>query len=238
MLVLGGTGSIGGEIARQALAAGWRVVVQGRSAEKLAALETQHGGRLVGIAGDIGRPGEVERVVAEAAQAFGRIDAAVDCVSTGAPGILGRFTETDPAAYARHAELSIVHFQRFARAVLPWLARNGGTLIAFISDAGIFAAPNQTMIGAMRAATIGFVRNLALEVSREAVRVHAVSPSYVAESASAQRMGSSRMEKAAHRAGLGLPTAADIAPLVLFLCGDGARKITGQVISVNGGLNA
>jgi 3-oxoacyl-[acyl-carrier protein] reductase len=48
----------------------------------------------------------------------------------------------------------------------------------------------------------------------------------------------SRVERAAARAGLGLPTPADIAPLVLFLCGEGARKITGQVISVNGGLHA
>jgi NAD(P)-dependent dehydrogenase (short-subunit alcohol dehydrogenase family) len=46
------------------------------------------------------------------------------------------------------------------------------------------------------------------------------------------------MERAEARAGLGLPSAADIAPLVLFLCSDGARKITGQVISINGGLNA
>jgi len=51
-------------------------------------------------------------------------------------------------------------------------------------------------------------------------------------------MGSERMAKAARRAGLGLPAADDIAPLALFLCSDGAAKITGQVISVNGGLNA
>jgi NAD(P)-dependent dehydrogenase (short-subunit alcohol dehydrogenase family) len=46
------------------------------------------------------------------------------------------------------------------------------------------------------------------------------------------------MEKAAKRAGLGLPTPRDIAPMTVFLCTDGAAKITGQVISVNGGLNA
>ena len=47
-----------------------------------------------------------------------------------------------------------------------------------------------------------------------------------------------RAGAARERAGLGLPTPADIAPLVLFLCGTGAVKITGQIISVNGGLNA
>jgi NAD(P)-dependent dehydrogenase (short-subunit alcohol dehydrogenase family) len=51
-------------------------------------------------------------------------------------------------------------------------------------------------------------------------------------------MGQSRMETAAKRAGLGLPTPADIAPMTVFLCGPGAARITGQIISVNGGLNA
>ena len=79
---------------------------------------------------------------------------------------------------------------------------------------------------------------LAVEAARDGIRVHAISPSYVLESRTAELMGSARMETAAKRAGLGLPTAADIAPITMFLCGPGAAKITGQVISVNGGLNA
>jgi len=91
-------------------------------------------------------------------------------------------------------DLSIVNFQHLAHAALPWLARQGGTLIAFVDDTD----------GARRLAEVN-----------------------------ADRMASAR-----RRAGLGLPTPEDIAPLVLFLCGGGARRITGQVISVNGGVNA
>ena len=47
-----------------------------------------------------------------------------------------------------------------------------------------------------------------------------------------------RAQTARERAGLGLPTPKDIAPMALFLCGPGARRITGQIISINGGLNA
>jgi NAD(P)-dependent dehydrogenase (short-subunit alcohol dehydrogenase family) len=90
----------------------------------------------------------------------------------------------------------------------------------------------------MRAATNGFVRNHAVEAARDGIRAHCISPSYVLESRSAVAMGSERLAKAAKRAGLGLPTAEDIAPVTVFLCNDGAAKITGQVISVNGGLNA
>jgi NAD(P)-dependent dehydrogenase (short-subunit alcohol dehydrogenase family) len=74
------------------------------------------------------------------------------------------------------------------------------------------------------------------------VRVHCISPSYIDGSDALNRLAGTpvegRMEKARQRAGLGLPSAADVAPLALFLCSDGARRITGQVISVNGGLNA
>ncbi|MFA7603518.1 MAG: SDR family oxidoreductase, partial [Novosphingobium sp.] len=143
-----------------------------------------------------------------------------------------------PERFAAFLDLSAAWFQRLAHAAYPHLAARGGTLIAFVSDAGRFAAPRQTIVGAARAATIGFVRNLAVEAARDGIRVHAVSPSYVRDSRTAAAMGSTRLETAARRAGLGLPTAADIAPVTVFLCGPGAAKITGQVISVNGGLNA
>jgi 3-oxoacyl-[acyl-carrier protein] reductase len=138
-------------------------------------------------------------------------------------------------------DLSIVHFQRLTRASLPWLQRQGGTLIAFASDAGRFAAPRQSLIGASRAAIMGFVRNLATEVARDSIRVHCVSPSFVDDTETASRLAvtnADRIESARRKAGLGLPTPDDIAPLVLFLCGEGAKRITGQVISVNGGMNA
>lgn len=246
MLVAGGSGSIGGEIAAQAAQAGWSIALHGRRPESVATGVEAVQGRAAqaGVSGhiaDFRQPRAIENLVAEVAARHGRIDAVVDCTVGGSPGVTGLFAETDPSAFADLAEQSVVVFQRLAHASLPWLAKDGGCLIAFISDAGIFAAPRQTMIGAMRAATIGFVRNLALEVARSGVRVHAVSPSYVEETAIAGRLAAasgSRMEKARSRAGLGLPTPADIAPLVLFLCGPGAARITGQVISVNGGLNA
>lgn len=227
MLVTGATGSIGAAVAAEAAAQGWTVAAHGRGGD-------------AGIVCDIAQDGAAERIVAEAARQFGRIDAAVDCVSTGPRQgrLTGAFRETTPDQFTAFYDLSASWFQRLAHAVYPHLAERGGTLIAFVSDAGRFAAPRQAVVGAARAATIGFVRNLAVEAARDLIRVHAISPSYVAESRTAELMGSERMETAAKRAGLGLPTPADIAPLALFLCSPAAAKITGQVISVNGGLNA
>jgi NAD(P)-dependent dehydrogenase (short-subunit alcohol dehydrogenase family) len=242
MLVTGGSGSIGAAVAREAVREGWRVILHGRDPAKLDDLAAKLGAPAVAAAviGEIGGETDAERIVAAACEKFGRLDAVVDCVSTGPQRgrMTGVFKDTTPAVYAAFYDLSAAWFQRLAHAAYPHLAERGGTLIAFISDAGKFAAANQTIIGAARAATIGFVRNLAVEAARDGIRAHCISPSYVLESRSAIAMGSERLAKAAKRAGLGLPTAEDIAPVTMFLCGDGAAKITGQVISVNGGLNA
>lgn len=240
MLIAGGSGSIGRAIARLALAEGWSVALHGRGEEKLRSVcgELAVRGRIEGFTADVWDDDAAASLVADVAEEFGRIDAVIDCTATGPQGIIGLFPQTDPASYTALYGVSVAWLQRLAHAAYPHLQEAGGTLIGFISDAGIFAAPRQTMIGTARAASAGFIRNFAMEAARDGIRAHCISPSYVEGSESAERMGSERMAKAAKRAGLGLPTADDIAPLAIFLCGDGARKLTGQVISVNGGLNA
>ena len=247
LFVTGGTGSIGAEIARQAVAGGWAVVVQGRSEASVTALlvslrDSYPDASIEGVVADIASEGAVECLVDAAGKMFGRIDAVVDCLVTGpsAGGITGAFEKTNPEMYLSFVELSIVYLQRLARAVLPWLKTSGGCLVTFVSDAGLFPAPRQALIGAARAGAIGFVKNLATEVSRDGVRVHCISPSFVADTKVADMLKATapdRFDAAARRAGLGLPTPADIAPMVVFLCGRGALKMTGQIISINGGLN-
>lgn len=240
MLVAGGSGSIGSAIVREAMAQGWQVAVHGRNEDKVEALVAglAEEGLCEEFVADIRAADAAEALVADVAEQFGRIDAVIDCTATGPSGIVGPFPDTDPTAYGTFLDLSLGWLQRLAHASYPFLEQDGGTLIAFVSDAGIFAAPRQTLIGAARAGAIGFVRNFAMEAARDGIRAHVISPSFVAGSDSARRLGADRMAKAEKRAGLGLPTANDIAPLAVFLCSNGARKMTGQVISVNGGLNA
>ncbi|MET0241683.1 MAG: SDR family oxidoreductase [Sphingobium sp.] len=246
MLVVGGSGSIGRVVAAQALAAGWRVALHGSSDASAAAVVDGLGGggdAIRGFGADMTDAATIDMLIAAVGEWGGRIDAVVDCSTNGPKGLRlsGLFADTEPAGYAAFLALSLGNLQHLAHASLPWLKRQGGTFIAFASDAGRFASARQAIIGASRAGIIGFVRNLAVEVARDGVRVHCVSPSFVADTSSARRLAAhngDRVEKAAKKAGLGLPTPDDIAPVVLFLCGDGARKITGQVISVNGGVNA
>jgi 3-oxoacyl-[acyl-carrier protein] reductase len=242
IFITGATGGIGREIAAQAARQGAIVAVHGSRTETveatIAALQTQDAsGVFLAAPADFHEDGAIPALVDDIIIKTGRLDAVIHCAITGAPGARGLFAQTDPHSYGAHAALVMGIFQQLCFATLPHLAKQGGTIIAFASDAGRFAAARQSIIGGAFGGLMAFVRNLAMEVGRDGVRVHCISPSYVADTPVFERFGE-RGAKAQARAGLGLPAPADIAPLVLFLCGHGARKITGQVISINGGLNA
>ncbi len=240
MLIAGGSGSIGRAIAREALDQGWAVALHGRNPEKLRKIEADLGRpeTVEAFAQDISGKDAAVALVTDVTERFGRIDAAIDCVASGVPGITGLFPDTAPDCYTDFYAVSAVWLQRLTHAAYPHLAERGGTVISFISDAGIFAAPRQTIVGAARGACIAFIRNLSREAARDGIRAHVISPSYVEGSDIAAHIGPERMATAARRAGLGLPSAEDIAPLAVFLCSDRASKMTGQILSVNGGLNA
>ena len=101
MLIAGGSGSIGSATAREALAQGWAVALHGNTPAKLTALEEELGamGTVEGFQCDVFAPDAATSLVAEVAERFGRIDAVVDCVASGVPGITGLFQDTDPASF-------------------------------------------------------------------------------------------------------------------------------------------
>jgi 2-hydroxycyclohexanecarboxyl-CoA dehydrogenase len=93
------------------------------------------------------------------------------------------------------------------------------------------------------AAIVMFSRVAAIEAKRNGVRVNAVTPSLIAGTETAERVladGFSKglFEKASQLAHLGVAEAEDLAALVVFLGGPGASRLTGQAISVNGGISA
>jgi 3-oxoacyl-[acyl-carrier protein] reductase len=244
ILVTGATGAIGFEIASQAAADGAVVAVHGSRPETVAATiqrlqALSPDAKLIAAPGDFREPGVIAALVERVAGEAGRLDAVIHCAITGAPNTAGWFGKTDPANFGATAALVLGVVEQLAFAALPHLAKQGGTFVTFASDAGRFAAPRQSILGAAYGGIMAFVRNLAMEVARDGVRAHCISPSYVADTPVFERFAAGgRGETAAQRAGLGLPTPKDIAPMALFLCGPGAAKITGQVISINGGLNA
>lgn len=248
-LVTGGAGAIGSEIAAQLAAAGATVVVSGRRLDRceavVAELRKQSPDRNhLAMAVDLQDYAACTRLVADAEAALGRLDAVVDCTITSPRGTSGQFKDTDPAQYPALMQVSLCNLLNLCHAALPGLRRaGGGSIVVLVADSGRVARPNQTLTGATRAGAMMFVRSLALEASADAIRCNCVSTSFVRDTPVYQMMldadgGSGRAARATSRAKLGLPTPTDLADLTVFLCSPAAAHLTGQVISVNGGLTA
>jgi NAD(P)-dependent dehydrogenase (short-subunit alcohol dehydrogenase family) len=247
-IITGGAGVIGFETALQLAKASVSVVLNGRDPARCeVAAECLRrdvpGARVEPIAADVIDYASCLELVSRSEAALGRVDFLIHCALSPIQGLSGPFETTDPALYGALMQQAICAPMYLARAVLPAMRRaGGGAIVAFPSDAGKVAAPNQTMVGATRAAVMMFMRSLALEASSDGIRCNCIAPTYVDTPNLRQAMQTGphaqRISKAVARAGLGLPTPEELAALALFLCSPAAKHITGQVISVNGGLNA
>lgn len=129
-------------------------------------------------------------------------------------------------------------------AALPHMrSRGGGAIVNVASDAGKSATPGEAVIGAAKAGIIMFTRTIAIEEKRNGIRANAMTPSLVHGTDSTARIttdgfSAKLFAKAAQQASLGVPDAADIGELAAFLAGPAAARLTGQAISVNGGISA
>jgi NAD(P)-dependent dehydrogenase (short-subunit alcohol dehydrogenase family) len=111
------------------------------------------------------------------------------------------------------------------------------------SDAAKIATPGESVIGAAMAAIAMFCRGMAIEAKRDGIRVNCVTPSIVKGTALYTRLQDNEFArrlfgKAEAMASLGVVTADEVADLIAFLASPAACKITGQTISVTGGISA
>jgi 2-hydroxycyclohexanecarboxyl-CoA dehydrogenase len=128
--------------------------------------------------------------------------------------------------------------------VVPWMReRGGGAIINIASDAAKVATPGETVIGAAMAGIVMFTRALAIEGKRDGIRANVLTPSIIEGTANyarvmADEFSSKLFGKAIKLAQLGVVQPDDLAALIVFLASPQAAKLTGQAISVNGGISA
>ena len=194
------------------------------------------------IVTDADDPAQVEASVDAAHRALGAIDVLVNSMtSTYRPELLHRLSLADVSGILNRQALPPLHL---TRAVLPIMqAQGGGSIVNVASDAAKVATPGESVLGAAMAAIVMFSRVAAIEGKRNGIRVNAVTPSLIAGTPTAEnvlRDGFSKalFEKAAQQAHLGVAEPDDLAALIVFLGGPGAARLTGQAISVNGGISA
>jgi len=246
VLVSGGTSGVGLAIATQFARAGAeRIVLVGRDVERgnqARSSVASVGAEVHFLAGNAGDAQDSTRVAAEAAEFLGgRVDTFASAVAPG--GHLGPLNRQDPEELERVLMGLVLPVMQMNRAVLTYMQESGGTIVNIASDAAKVPTPGESVAGGAMAAIAMFSRTLALEVKRNGIRVHTVTPSLIAGTPTAERLladnfGAKVFRKVMERAQLGLPDADDVAATVLWLASPAAAKVTGQVISVNGGISA
>ncbi len=247
-LIGGGTAGIGLAGARALLAAGvGQVMLIGRNPERAAAacdgLRRDHAGADVRyFAADLTDPAQAGAAVAACIAAFGKIDT----ILSGAGGDpLPRLLHEIPLEDVARTIGSITSGVLLpVRAALPhMMERKSGTILCIASDAGKVATPGEVCIGAAMAAIAMFCRALAIEAKRSGIRVNCITPSIVRDtplyhSLMADPFAGKLFAKAEGLARLGVVGPDDLADLVVFLSSPAAARLTGQTISVNGGISA
>jgi NAD(P)-dependent dehydrogenase (short-subunit alcohol dehydrogenase family) len=186
-------------------------------------------------------PDDTVRAEQECRSVLGSIDV---LVNTTGPSDHPRLLHTIPiqSVQQRINEILLPPLHMMFAALPEMRSRGSGSIINVASDAAKVATPGETLIGAAMAAIVMFSKAAALEAKRERVRINVLTPSLVADTPGAALIGSDpfsakMFEKAAAMAHLGLTSPADLASMTLFLASPSASRITGQAISINGGIS-
>ncbi|MGI9405638.1 MAG: SDR family NAD(P)-dependent oxidoreductase [Hyphomicrobiaceae bacterium] len=247
-LIAGGTAGIGLACAKAFLRDGVRAVcIVGRDPDRAeqarAALATQFSdAETFCLTGDVTDPVSAERVADAAAQSLGRVDCLVN--STGGDDMPALFHKQDIAMLPGLVQRGLMGHIMMSRAVLPtMMEQNSGTILNVASDAAKIATPGESVIGAIMAGIVMFTRGLAIEAKRNGIRVNCITPSIVRgtplyDRLMADEFSGKLFAKAEKMAHLGVAEAEDLAELAVFLASPAAARITGQAISVNGGISA
>jgi 2-hydroxycyclohexanecarboxyl-CoA dehydrogenase len=241
-VVTGGGGGIGTMICTRLFEEGARVAVLDidlRTAQRTAKILGEPD-RARAVAVDVTDPESVGQAIAEVVGTFGTIDILVNSAGWdhGAP-----FLETDPALWAKIIAINYQGALNMHREVLPLMVeRKRGRVVNIASDAGRVGSSGEAVYAGCKAAVIAFGKSVAREMARSGITINAVCPGptdtaffrgFAGEGEYGEKLRAG-LERAIPMRRLGRPE--DIPGIVAFLASDDASFITGQVISVSGGL--
>lgn len=245
VIVAGSTSGLGRTIALELATHGANVVVNGRSPDAghavVEEIEAQGSSAMFERA-DINDYEAVEQLVQNAIDRFGEIDVVVASGAGAAAPTADFFRNTPPEDFLDHFLLGVVNRLYLTKAVMEHMIETGGgRIINITTDAGRIPTPGEVAPGSSAAAVIQATRTLAAELRRWHISVNSVALSVTQDSEFVDDLLeespiASVLEKALEKQEFPLMSD-DVAEVVAFLAGaSGARPITGQTISVTGGV--
>jgi len=239
-MVTGAARGIGAAIAEQLAAGGDAVALcdldaaQARAtAERLRAA----GARAQAFEIDVARGDSVARAVAAIEAALGPVEV---LVNNAGIDVIARFLETDEATWDRLWSVNLKGVLHCCRRVLPGMIERGrGRIVNLASDAGRVGSSGEAVYSATKGGVIAFTKALAREMARHAITLNCVAPgptdtALLAQVAAYSEKLHAGLARAIPLGRVGQP--AEVAAAVAFLASDEAAYITGQTLSVSGGL--
>ncbi len=235
-IVTGAGRGIGRAVALSLAEAGARVVVNstGQTAASVAAEINAAGGQGLAVVADISSPADAIRLVEAALAEYGRLDILVNNAGINRDRLVMRMSDAEWDDVLR---VNLTGVFLCTRAVLkPMMKQRWGRIINMTSVVGLTGNAGQANYAAAKAGIIGFTRSVAREVASRGITVNAIAPGFIETDMTRQIPKGPREEllKRGPRGSAGNP--AGVAAAAVCLVSEGARYITGQVLSVDGGM--
>lgn len=231
-----GTG-IGSAVARRALEEGAKVVVsdwhERRLAETAAKLAADHPGKVHSLVCDVTDETHVQALIDGAAEHFGRIDVLVNNAGLGGTKSIVDMTDDE---WSRVLDVTLNGTFRCTRAaVRQFIAQGGGgSIVNNASVIGWRAQQGQAHYAAAKAGVMALTRCTAVDVAEHGIRVNAVAPSLAMHPFLAKVTSDELLTELAGREAFGRAAEPwEVANVMVFLAGDYASYLTGEVISVS-----
>lgn len=243
VVVTGGGGGIGSAVCRGFAAEGAAVAVldrDGEAAEAVASSIVAAGFRALAVACDITERPSVDAAVARVAAELGPIDV---LVNNAGWDLFVPFLDTAPEDWSRLVDINLVGALHMHHAVLPGMvARGRGRVVNVSSDAARVGSSGEAVYAACKAGLVAFSKTLAREHARHGITCNVVCPgptdtallATVTDAAANPEKLREAFRRSIPMGRLGQPD--DIVGAVLFFASDAASFVTGQVLSVSGGL--